>query len=290
MRIIASLPLSSLEIWDRAPVAAREVSELLSRLGGYTLNVFLRTLPFFHYCFPKYSPFVRMQGFKDYNTCRAELQQTSPQTQVQFEEIQTKMARIAGQMGVTRPIALFVKNDHYKPIAHGSSGLPFFATPVIAVGTEILELPDDEKDIVLAHEISHVDNKDGLKMAGLLAVSMIANFLIVEMVLPALIPFFGFLATLGFFYVSMKIYCVLSIRAELRADLDAVRTTGNYDAAIRFFERMRTQNIQARGQESTLNRHLINEEGEETLNVFYPTLRERIANITDYRRQQVSAS
>lgn len=240
-------------------------------------------LSLFHLFVPKYSPYLKLQGCELFDEKQFA---DNPALVKKVKKVQAKIEKFRQQMKISSPVELLVKNGSICLSAQGLSGIPGITSPVIAAGTDLFNLKDDELDPLLCHELAHIKNLDTVKLAAWMAAAIaVATFAT---------PFFiGLSATalavcdIGLSALVLASLIPLSRAIEKKADLDAAETLGTAKGIISLFERAIAYQKEIR-KNSWLDSQLISPEGNVLLDFLHPSLTDRVAYLRDFERARLA--
>lgn len=159
--------------------------------------------------------------------------ETTELPEAEFPEIHRRFERLCTEMGIEKPKLLAGKMGVPNAFAVGRKG-----AGVVVVSDTLIELLDeDELEGVLAHELSHIKNRDVIMMVvgqGIASMISIAIFWVIALaddsILATIVAWI--VSTLAQMLVMVFVLAVSRYR-EYVADSDAARYTGNPEALAR---------------------------------------------------------
>ncbi|MHB9288360.1 M48 family metallopeptidase [Halobacteriales archaeon Cl-PHB] len=177
-----------------------------------------------------------------------------------YREIHNTVERLSDDMGIDKPRLMVADMGVPNAFAVGRRG-----AGVVVISTEIIDLlGKDELDGVIAHELSHINNRDVVIMVLGQSIASIVGIVVQWGIILAgdndLADFFlGMIAgTISQMLVMIIVFAISRYR-EYVADSDAADYTGNPDAMARALEKIsdgakRQQEAQAAQQQALSHR------------------------------------
>ena len=203
-----------------------------------------------------------------------------------LETEQTVVDDLRGRMGIKKNIQVRLTpiGGFFPFSAFGALALPFeqsFTVPEIE--SDIWKrVRKESRTFIYAHEISHLENNDILKMTAVLVITWVAVMILFSSVMPI------HAALLISQAVAMVAMAIFSKHIEKKADLRAceILTDNEKGYGVEFFEGIKQSQLEARGDARKGNslrdiftRNIIDSKGNNLLDFFHPPLTERISYI-----------
>lgn len=239
-----------------------------------TLNTFI---PFFLSSLPVFFPRSLF--------CEKETKGLTPQKK---NEIQSKIAQLSSLLKINKTVELFEKQSFFL-IAQAQGINLLCGRAAVAINpNKCNDMPDNQIEFILAHELSHIKANDALWLSTILTITVLAS----DILSPFNFLTYGvplLLCSIATTILSITVFIVtaafFSKWIEKRADLSAISICSDKAKAesVSFFQQIKKNHILYRNEQNinhilkAWRRLVITEEGDYRLDIFHPSINTRIA-------------
>lgn len=194
--------------------------------------------------------------------------------------LQKRVQKLADRLELGKPVEVRFRGDYGQ--ASGNTLLPGRAGFII--GKEFLELPRNEQEFIILHELAHLKHNDMLKGGALYSLAVAVTICVIPLLTTSIIIISSAPATAGLvaFFAYSKYF-------EKRADITAFAHCSPEGKAggIAFFQKLRIKLLCVRSDSEAgivrkvLRKLLISDSGDFRLDVVHPSFSERVKYLTE---------